>query len=555
MTTLTSTSSAAEPLHARSGTSTMARSKNALRRVVAVLLLLAVATGGWVTLSSLRAGPEGDVSMFTVGPRRFSVMLKEKGELKAAISTDVMCEVEGRSTIISLVEEGTPVKKGDLLVELASDQIEDRIQQEELKAANAVAAFEAATTELEIRRDRNKSDIRQAELRIELTKLELEKYEKGDWTQRLKDAEIAIKEALITRDRRIEDYEAAIELRKRNFITKTEFEEAKFASEKAVWDLEKAQHARRVLEQYTHVSDRRLRESDVEEAIQEAGRVAKNADAEEAKQIATVEGKRKELELIQDQLTKLRRQNEQCRIYAPTQGFVVYFSGGGRHFSSSESQIREGASVHERQVILSLPDTSEMLVVVRIHESKTSKLSMGQKVRVTVEGLPGQQFDGTVTKIAALADTQNRWLNPDLKEYETEITMAPTDAVLKPGVTAFVEILVDEVEARAAVPVQAIYTKGSQRFVFHQSGGEASYSPVELGAIGMEWAEITSGVNSGDQVLLAFDDNYKRLVPEVERTRPSGYGDHRGPMPDGDMKPPSHGGASHGQPGDSRSGT
>ncbi len=453
--------------------------------------------------------------MFTAAPRSFAVVLKEKGELKAATSTDVMCQVEGQSTIISLVAEGKSVKKGDLLVELASDQIENRISQEELKEANAIAAYEAAKTELEIQRDRNKSDIRQSDLRIELTKLELEKYEKADWTQRLKDAEISIKEARITRDRRLEDYEAAIELRERNFITKTEFQEAKFVSEKAVWDLEKAEHSRGVLVKYTHVADRRQRESDVEEAIQEAGRVKKNAAAEEANRVAAVEGKRKELELIQDQLAKLRRQNERCRIYAPTQGFVVYYSGGGRHFMSSDSQIREGASVHERQVLLSLPDTSEMVVVVRVHESKASKLAIGQRARVTVEGMRGRQFDAKVTKIASLADTQNRWLNPDLKEYETEITMAASDAVLKPGVTAFVEILVEEVESVVAIPVQAIYTKGGQRFVFHEERGAASFSPVELGAIGMEWAEITSGVSVGDKVLLAFDDTHKRLVPDV----------------------------------------
>ena len=102
-----------------------------------------------------------------------------------------------------------------------------------------------------------------------------------------------------------------------------------------------------------------------------------------------------------------------------------------------------------------LPDTSKMIVAVRVHEAKTDKLEMGQFARIEVEGYPDRQFSGKVTKIAVLADTQNRWLNPDLKEYETEITLDPTDITLKPGVTAYVEIVVETVENALAVPVQS----------------------------------------------------------------------------------------------------
>ena len=452
----------------------------------------------------------------TVKPRTFNVVLKEKGELKAAKSTDVICEVEGRSTIISLIPEGTAVQKGDLLVELASDEIEDRIRQDELKEANAITAVEVARTELDVQRDKNLSDIRKADLAIELAQLELERYRQGDWAQKLKDAEIAIEQASIMLERRKEDYEAADKLFEKKYITKTEYEEDKFNYQKAIWELDKAQKAKEVLETYTHVADLRQKEADYEEALK-----VKNAEAQELQKRRSLEGKEKELELIQDQLAKLRRQRQNCRITAPTQGFVVYYSEGGR-FWSNDNQVREGGTVHERQVLLSLPDTSEMLVVVRVHEAKTNKLSLGQRATVTVEGLPGTIFSGTVTKIAALADTQNRWLNPDLKEYETEITLDPTDAPLKPGVTAYTEIMVDRVEDKLAVPVQSVYARGGKRYVFHGAGDDVRYSEVVLGAIGTEWAEIKDGLSSGDQILLAYSDEHKRLIPETRTDRQTG---------------------------------
>lgn len=479
------------------------------------LVALGVQASGWASVS--RAA--GDVDKIIVTPRGFSVVLKEKGELQAANATEILCEVEGRSTIISLVSEGTAVEKGDLLVELASDQIDDRIRQEELKEANAIANYEAAKAEVDIQRDQNASDIRKSHLRIELAGLALDKYAKGDWTQRLKDSEIAIEQAEINLQRREEDFEAAEKLYKRDFITKTQHDEDDFNNKKAKWDLERAIKAKDVLVRYTHVADLRQRESDLEEAKKESERVAKNADAVALKKLRDFEGKQKELELIQDKLAQLREQKKKCIITAPTQGFVVYYSGGGRHFMSSDSQIREGASVHERQVLMTLPDTSKMIVIVRVHEAKTDKLRLGQDVIIRVEGLPGRRFTGKVTKIAVVADTQNRWLNPDLKEYETEITLDAVDADFKPGVTAHAEIMVETVEDVLAVPVQAVYAKGGRRFVFRDNRGKSEPVVVQVGAIGTEWAQITDGLAEGDHVLLSFGDEHKRMIPDAPKDR------------------------------------
>lgn len=497
----------------------------AFASVTAAVALAAAAWG--VTASRNAAQKLASVDIHTVSPRSFTVALQEKGELKAAKSTEIACQVEGRSTIITLIPEGTSVVKGDLLVELASDQIDDRIRQEELREANAITAYEASVTELDIQRDKNASDIRKAKLKIELASLELEKYRKGDWVQRSKDAEIEILRAQTKLRLATESYEASKQLRERNFITQTQFDDEEFEYQKAQWDLEKAKQAKLVLEKYTHIAELRQKESDLEEAVKEAERVKKNAQAEELKKLRASEGKEKELALLQDQLAKLRRQMFNCRITAPTKGTVVYYAGGGgRHFMSNDSQIREGATVHERQVMMTLPDTSKMLVIVRVHEAKTDKLRLGQSAIVRIEGIPDKRFIGRVTKIAAVADSSNRWLNPDLKEYETEITLEPTDEPLKPGVTAHAEILVETVGNQLAVPVQAVYTKRGHRFIFASLRKGPEPREVQLGAIGTEWAEITSGLAAGDKILLAFGDEHKRMIPDLPPPASDG-GDHR----------------------------
>ena len=415
-TTLTSVPPVAPALSGSASTrasrATAAGRRRTLQLTLGVVIVGLVAAVVWATTSWTRAATQiANVDKFTVAPQTFTVALKEKGELKAAKSTDIKCEVEGKSTIISLIDEGTNVKEGDLLVELASDEIVERIRQEELTESNAITAFEAAKTELDIQRDKNASDIRKAELQIELKRLELDKYEKGDWEQKLKDARIAIEQATISLQRRDQDYNASKELYAKKFITQTEYQEDEFNFKKAQWDLDKANKAIEVLETYTHVAELRQKQSDLEEATKECERVKKNAEAEEVKKVRASEGKEKELALTQDKLAKLRGQREKCRIFAPTQGFVVYYNED-RRWGSSESQMKVGASVIERQILMQLPDTSKMTATVRVHEAKTDKLHLGQSAMVSVEGLPGKRFPGSVTKIAALADSTSGWLNP-----------------------------------------------------------------------------------------------------------------------------------------------
>jgi len=468
----------------------------------------------------------------TVARETFNVDLIEKGEMQAAKSADIISKVEGQSTIIWLIPEGTSVKKDDLLVELASDKIDERVRQEELKETNAITAFESAQAELEIQQDKNASDVRKGQLKIELAQIELEKYEKGEWMQKQKDATIAIDQAQMLLERREQDFKAAGELLGRGFITQSEYDEDEFNHSKAIWDLEKAKNAKLVLSKYTHVVDLRRRQSDLEEAHKELERINKNAKAEERKKTRNLAGKHKELDLIQDQLANLRQQKKNCRISASAPGFVIYYSGGGMMHMMSSGQIKEGETVYERQIIMQIPDTTEMVVKLRIHEAKTYKLAIGQRAIIEVEGMPGKQFSGRVNKIAAIADTQNRWLNPDLKEYETEILMDETTEVLKPGVTAHVRILVDTIENQLAVPVQAVFTKGPKQYVFVAHAGTVTPKAIQLGAIGTDWAQINSGINEKDKVLLAFNEKLRRLIPSDDTHASTSHkkaGRHRPP--------------------------
>lgn len=485
----------------------------ALRPWMIVLAVAFLGGGGWLAVSVLRpAGGSNESTLHTVARRSFPVIIESKGELKAKKTTEVKCKVEGRSTIIWLIEEGTTVAEGDVLVRLASDQIDERIQQEEANESSAIAALEAAEKDLEILIDQNKSDIRKAELAVEIAGIELEKYTEGDAQKTLKSNELAIDRAEQSLKRADLEFTAARQLREKGWMTESDYLQKEFALKEAERDVETSKLDLHVFQTYTHPKDLRQRQSDVDEAKKELERVRKSALAKEAQRKAEVESKRAALLNTQNNLKKFREQKDYTEIKAPAPGLVVFDTGN----RWDPRKIAEGGEVFEFQTIVTLPDPTVMTVSVRIHEAKTNLISVGQKATVEIEGIPDVVFKGAVSKIAPLADSRNQWLNPDLKEYETEITLDTNEHDLKPGVTARSEILVSELKDVVAVPLQAVYSKGGRHYVFKPSGLSAEPLEVNLGESSNNYVEVTGGLSEGEKVYLAVSDDAKRLLPELD---------------------------------------
>jgi HlyD family secretion protein len=472
------------------------------------------AVGGAYYFLKPNASREAGAEAHQVSRRSFSVMLNEKGELEAKKSTDVKVEVEGRSTIIWLIEEGTQVEKGDLVARIASNEIEEKIQTEDIKAQNAKAAAEAADQQFDIMLDQNASDIRKAQLALTNAEIEQRKYLEGDSVQTLNAKENALRTAKIRLEQAQDVLKDSRALNEKGHLSKLDYErdvlseiEAKDAVEAAELDL-------KTFKAYTMPKDKAQKASDVDEAKKDLDRTIKKAEATEMKDRAQTAAKHAEYALIKERLDKLREQQIKTELRAPDAGMVVYDTGPNRW---NRREITEGAEVIERQTVVKLPDPSQMLVKLRIHEAKTSLIAIGQKAKVEVEGIPNVVFEGTVTKIAPLADSQNNWLNPDMKEYATEIELDTNNYELKPGVTARADILVRDVVDVLTIPVQAVFSVGERHFAFvGKSQSAAKPQEIVVGAANDTFVEVRSGLEDGDWVLLAVDDAPLATLPNPE---------------------------------------
>src|SRR5205823_6414909 len=130
--------------------------------------------------------------------------VSEKGELESAKTITVKCEVEVEQIrLISIVPEGTRVKKGDEVVRFDSDKLKRSLAEQEIKYKQAEAKAEAARQEVEVQNNKNASDIAKAKLALTLGDLDLEKYIKGEYQADVDDKNGLIKLA----ERELQDAE------------------------------------------------------------------------------------------------------------------------------------------------------------------------------------------------------------------------------------------------------------------------------------------------------------------------------------------------------------
>jgi HlyD family secretion protein len=239
------------------------------------------------------------------------------------------------------------------------------------------------------------------------------------------------------------------------------------------------------------------------EAVRELDRTRKGAVSKLAQAEAKLKSAEGRYKLELRQRNDLQKQLEKCTIKAQKTGLVVY--GGGNmnvYYYGGDEQIREGALVREQQPIITIPDMTKMAVKVRIHETYIKKIKKGQKARITVEAFPDKQLMGEISKVAVLPDSQNMWMNPDMKVYLTTITIAEVQDWLKPGMSTKVEILVSSLDDVVSVPLQAVVTEGTKQYCYVAKGNRQERREVEVGDFNDEFIQIKKGIAEGEKVCL-----------------------------------------------------
>lgn len=436
------------------------------------------------------------------GPLTISVI--ESGTIKAQDQIALKSELEGQTTLIYLIPEGTPVEEGQLLAELDSSKLRDDRVEQEIKVDNAQASYIQAREDLAVVKNQADADVSKARLTRDFAQEDVIKYEKGDYPQKLREAESKITIAREEKERAEEKLNWSERLYGEKYISQTELEADRLTHKRAELDLQLAVAARELLESYTYKREMAQLTSDADQARMALERAELKANADIVQAEATLKAREAEFEQQKNKLAKVEEQIRKTKLVAPRPGLVVYATstrtGGGR--GGMTQPLEEGQTVRERQELIYLPSTQAMMAELMIHESSLEKVQVGHPVEVTVDALPGKTFTGRVKSIAPLPDAQTMFMNPDRKVYTTRVHLDGDNPDLRTGMSCKAEIVIQRLPDALYVPIQAVVRVAGQPTVFVRDGNAFRARTVETGWDNSSMAHIVSGVKAGEVVTL-----------------------------------------------------
>ncbi len=472
--------------------------------LIGAVALVGAAVGA-ISMTNGDRGTSDQVDLHNVSSISFDIEVIASGELEALRQTEIRSELESEATITELVEEGTLVKKGDLLVQFNTESIEKNIEDELLKVETAKSDLVAAENGYEIQINENEANLRQARLKLDLAEIELRKWEEGDLVKRLEELSLAIEQAERRLSQRKEAYEQSQKLYDRGFLASDQLKNDEINYIDAQANLKTARSNEWVYKTFEMEKRRKQLTSDVEEARAALDRVRRQNASRLASKEADLTNRRRQLAIREERLAKQREQFEMATVRAPTDGLVVYGSTAerSRRGWGNDGPMQIGQTIRPNELIVVLPDTSQMVASVRVHESNAGRIKPGQRAMVKVDAIRDAVFPAEVLEIGVLAESGG-WRDPNLREYTVKLLLAESNAgeKLKPSMRCESEIVIDRVEDSLAVPSQAVFRDGGSTFVYTPEGGKFKRTPVDVGRRSTRFSEITAGVTPGARVLL-----------------------------------------------------
>lgn len=463
-----------------------------------------------------------------------SISVIERGNMESQDNVGVFCEVEdvqrdgiNGTPIVWIIPNGSTVEKGELLVELESTPMREALDEQLLETEEARTQQFQAEANYENQLSQNSTLQAEAELGVELARLNLEMYiDKQNGTHRLAIEEV--KRAIDNINNEILAAQASMELKdedrrglqslfKLGYANRNELRRSELSYLQA-----EGQYAAKLNELETKLAslgklqdyERRMQILTLEGKLKTAQRsleqTQRNNEAKLGQMKSLLRTRTEQLKKEEERLVRYQSQLEKCRIYAPQAGMVAYVS-------ARNDEIREGVPVRFRQNLLSIPLLSKMQVRTAVHESVLDQMAHGLDVTITVDAFPDREYSGTVRSVAVLPD-QSGWRGSGTKVYETVVTIDSEVENLKPGMTAVVEIHIDEAANVIAVPVQSVMEQDGKTWCMKQGPNGIIPCEVKLGRSNDAYVEIISGISAADRVALNPTDVAQEVLPDPVST-------------------------------------
>jgi len=481
------------------------RRRGFIRTAAAVTLVAAAGAGVayMVFTPGVGSAQAATADLVAASMGSFNITTVATGELEARKQIELRNRLERTGTIVEIIDEGVRVEEGDVLLRFNTEEIQSKIDEAMLQVESDKNEWLAAEASYNIQVSENQSALRNAETDLEIANLSLQQWLNGDDVKRQKELDVEIENQRRELERLREKYERSTDLVEKGFLSQDEWklDGIRLAEAEAAFEIAKLD--KRSYMDYQRPRELKGKESDVINAREELARVKEQNEINLQNKAADRASEERRYQIRKQQLTKLEQELEAATIRAPRSGLVVYAtsleSGGWR--GNNEGPLQVGRQLRPNELAIVLPDTSEMVATVRVHESLAGRIQSGQAATIKVDAAGGKRYRGTVESVGVLAESGG-WRDPNRREYTVRLRIDAADDALKPSMRCEAELVLDQVAESLTVPVQSIFSEGSVRYVYVPVGGRYERRPVRVGKRSATQAQVLAGLEAGERVLL-----------------------------------------------------
>lgn len=145
-----------------------------------------------------------------------------------------------------------------------------------------------------------------------------------------------------------------------------------------------------------------------------------------------------------------------------------------------------------------IDDLSRLLIDVQITEVDINRVQVGQPVTMTFDAISDKEYNGKVVEVGRVGTAVQGVVN-----FNVTVEISNPDSQVRPGMTAAVNIVVNQIKDVLLVPNRAVRQRQGQFVVYILQNGLPKAEQVQIGATSDTNSEIVSGnVKEGDPIIM-----------------------------------------------------
>lgn len=384
--------------------------------------------------------------------------------------------------------EGDKVQRGQVLVRIDTRESDDQIAQAEASLTAAGARLNEARKGLKLQEVQTSTQIEQARAGLTAAQKRLEILQKGARPQELQVAQNVVLQAEANHNNAQKQLGRLDQLFQQGAVPENQVDAARAQFEVASAQLASARQQLSLTREGARKEEIEAAQSQVDQASQQL-RVARAGDAQVDMRRAQVQTAAAAVTQAQAALGLARTEREKRTVRSPISGVVI------------DRMVEPGESVMGMAgtPMLRIANIDSVYFKVDVSELDLTRLRPGQSVDVKVDGIPARLFKGAVDKIVPVA-------KPGSRDFVVHVKIENPSHRLRPGMFARGEILLEVRRNTVVVPAEAIVSRKGSPAVFVAESGRARMRRPKLGLRDEVEAQLLSGVEPGERVVIAGNE-------------------------------------------------